>query len=302
MKNLVSVIMCTYNEEICMLEKSINSVLEQTYNNIEFIIINDNPKNLEIIEYLHSLDDKRIRVFYNENNIKQAKSRNVGIKYAHGEYIAIMDADDIAERERISKQKEYYDNNKCDILGSFYLLIDENDKKIGRIILPTRSENIKKLIMNGINCFANPTLFTKKEILEKLNGYRDIDYCEDYDLLLRAILKSYRISNTKDFLLQYRIRTESTSNRNISKQYLTMKYLSNNVNKIDTIDNKDINNNISSSEIQKYDEFINLKNNFKKKKNIKKITQLLFNKYSYIKLFAKIYYFLIIINERLKCI
>lgn len=295
MKELVSVIMCVFNEKIETIECSINSILNQTYSNIELIIIDDNPDDELLKEYLLSLKDCRIKCIFNDKNYKPAYSRNKGIDISRGKYIAIMDADDISLPNRIETQIEYYKKKNCDILGSFYYFINDDNKIIKTINLPKNNESITKLLLKGINCVGNPTIFVEKKIISKLK-YRNIDYCEDYDMLLRATLLGYRINNIPKYLLKYRIRRKSISSMNASKQFLVMKYLHNNQNRISCITNEEIKNEISEKLIKKYNSFLYSKfglinGNIMKK--IQSFIELLFNKYFYLKFVSKVYYLFI---------
>ncbi len=107
MEDLISVIMSTYNESVSELRESIESVLKQTYSNIEFIIVIDNPNNEELSAFIYSFDDPRIRVIKNDRNIGLVNSLNKAICQSKGKYLARMDADDICEANRLKLQKDY---------------------------------------------------------------------------------------------------------------------------------------------------------------------------------------------------
>lgn len=117
MEDLISVIMSTYNESVSELRESIESVLKQTYSNIEFVIVIDNPNNEELSVFIYSFDDPRIRVIKNDRNIGLVNSLNKAICQSKGEYLARMDADDICEVNRLKLQKEYLDKNNLDLVG-----------------------------------------------------------------------------------------------------------------------------------------------------------------------------------------
>ena len=104
---LFSVLMSTYNETTKELDESINSILQQTYSNFEFLIINDNPNNYELEKTLKSYKDSRIKIIHNEENLGLVKSLNNGLKYCNGQYVARMDADDISCPSRIQDEKQY---------------------------------------------------------------------------------------------------------------------------------------------------------------------------------------------------
>ena len=131
MKVKISVLMSVYNESEHILRSSISSILEQSYTDFEFIIINDNPKNNEINKVLMSVKDSRVKIINNPNNLGLVKSLNKGLEVASGEYIARMDADDIAVRDRLQKQLSYLEKNNCDIVGSSILCINEDGSITG---------------------------------------------------------------------------------------------------------------------------------------------------------------------------
>src|SRR5699024_8998237 len=107
---IVSVIMSVYNTKIDYLSDSIESILNQTFKDFEFIIINDNS-NTAVTEYLNSIRDKRVRIFHNEVNVGLTKNLNYGVKQANGKYIARMDADDISHLNRLKKQVLFLEKN-----------------------------------------------------------------------------------------------------------------------------------------------------------------------------------------------
>ena len=110
----ISVLMSVYNEPIDWMRQAIESILNQTYKDFEFIIVNDNPEREEnqfvLNEYRNK--DSRIIILCNEHNIGLTKSLNKGLTVANGEYIARMDADDIALPKRFEKQALYLAKNK----------------------------------------------------------------------------------------------------------------------------------------------------------------------------------------------
>ena len=124
----VSVIMSVYNEEIGILREAIESILNQSYKNIQFIIIIDNPGYEDAKKILneYSKEDKRIEIIENYENIGLVNSLNKGLKLANGEFIARMDADDLAHKDRIKIQLESIYKFKCDFITSRSNVINEN--------------------------------------------------------------------------------------------------------------------------------------------------------------------------------
>ena len=107
----VSVLMPIYNTPIEHLKESIESILNQTFTDFEFLILNDSPDNQALDEFVNSFDDKRIRYFKNEKNRGIEYSTNFLIKQAKGQYLAIFDHDDISLPERLEKEVDFLDEN-----------------------------------------------------------------------------------------------------------------------------------------------------------------------------------------------
>ena len=226
---MISIIMSTYKEEETLLRESIESILNQTFKDFEFIIILDYPDNnlhKKIIEEYSKIDN-RIRFFVNEKNLGLTGSLNRGLSLAKGEYIARMDADDISLPNRLEKQIEYLNKYSHDLIGGITQMIDEEGNSIYSIQkVPTDFNKIKKALRYG-QCIAHPTWLGKKEVFDCLNGYRNIPLCEDFDFTLRAVLNGFKISNLNETVLKYRMTKNSISRNNLYDQYLYMKYITN---------------------------------------------------------------------------
>ncbi len=224
---LVSIIMSTYKEEEIFLRQAIESILNQSYKDFEYIIILDNPDNnlhIRIIKEYANLD-KRIKFYVNEKNMGLTASLNKGLGLAKGKYICRMDADDISINKRIENQKRYLEKNNYDLIGGISQMIDENGKSIYSIKkVPTNMDKIKKALRYN-QIISHPTWFGKKEVFEKLNGYRNMPLCEDYDFTLRAVLNGYKISNIDETVLKYRMTSSSISRSNLYEQYLFARFI-----------------------------------------------------------------------------
>lgn len=222
-----SVIMATYKESIECLKQSIESIINQTYNDFEFIIILDNPDNKEHIAFINDYvcKDERIKFYINDKNMGLTNTLNRGLKLAEGKYICRMDADDISELYRMEHQKKYLEENDFDLIGGISQMIDEDGNTIYSIKkVPTNFKMIKKCIKYN-QVISHPTWFGKKEVFDKLNGYRNMPLCEDYDFTLRAILQGFKISNVNECVLKYRMTKDSISRSNLFEQYLFARYI-----------------------------------------------------------------------------
>lgn len=284
-KELISVIMSTYNETLMEVRQAVESILSQTYQKIELIIISDNPKNLEVIDFLKAIKDNRVKVFYNEQNMGLVGSLNKALRYSKGNYIARMDSDDIAYKDRLEKQLKYMKKNDLSIVGGALELINENGNVVKNIMkFPTSEFKIKKCILWG-SCIAHPTWLVKKNVYSELGGYREIAYCEDYDFLLRAIyIKGYSLGNVDDIVLKYRIRQNSISNSNNIDKYLVRRYLMKKRKQIQLLNDKDI------LEYRKSDQYIKDRRKYVKYIEDKKskLFYIIFNKYFYLDILEKV--------------
>lgn len=220
----ISVVMSIFNEKLEEINKSIDSILNQTYKNFEFIIVLDNPNNKEIKKELEKVEDSRVKVIINEENKGLAFSLNRGIKFSKGKYILRMDADDISLTNRLEKQVEYLlKNDNVDLLGTAAYLIDENNIKIGEINTILGDRRIRKR-MKYMNSFIHPTLIIKKSILEKIGLYREFPCAQDYDLILRVIDYGGKVANLPEKLLYYRVRENSLTSQKGLFQFLLAEY------------------------------------------------------------------------------
>lgn len=195
------------------LEKAIRSIQEQTYRNWELLLIDDGSTD-DSRRLVHSLaqNDKRIKLIEKENS-GIVDSLNLGISKAKGEYIARMDADDIALSFRLEKQFHYLrQNDDIAILGSAVELIDEWDQ--GLMIDPpicSHPEIIKHLLLGHGGTIRHPTILMRRNLIEKLNGYdKKAEWAEDLDLYFRA--SEYgELVNFPEVLLRYRIHFKSVN-------------------------------------------------------------------------------------------
>lgn len=278
---LVSVLMSTYNEDIEHLEKAIDSIINQSYYNIELIIINDNPKRNDLKNFLSlcSEKDKRIKVIVNDENKGLIKSLNKGLDFCNGKYIARMDADDISDLSRIKKQVEYLQENLDVVLvGTDISYIDERDNVVNNSsFLVHGFENIKKRL-NVYNCFNHPTWMFDSYILKNINGYRNVRTAEDYDFIVRLVLNGYKCDNINEKLLKYRIRSNGISQSNVLMQKIATRKVAEYYRK--GIVSSNIENELSILEpnefqIENYSKCIEVLYRFKEDKNIYNLLDLL---------------------------
>ncbi len=287
----VTIIMSTYNETEIELRESINSVLNQTYSNFEFIIVNDNPENANIAQVLDQLSDKRIKIIRNNMNKGLVWSLNCALKNSIGEIIVRMDADDICVNNRIERQLEYLDKNQLDLIGSYIELIDEKGSTIKELMKQPQTHKEIAFYMKWGNCIMHPTWMVKRKVFVKLDGYIEATYCEDYDFILRALKAGFKVGNVPEKLLKYRIRRESISRENIVQQYILRLYLSNNIK--NDLREEEILNYIASEQFREECDNYNRYRQYKKaliahKKFFTQLFNMITSKFFYLNLIEKV--------------
>ncbi len=239
---MVSVIMCTYKEKVEYISNAVLSILNQTYSDIELIIIVDDPSNQNAINYLNetSRQDKRVKLYFNETNKGLVFSLNRALEIAKGEYIARMDADDYSYPNRIEEQMKHIAERKADLVGCFTNHIDMAGNKTGGGFQDSLALSRLYDLLKLENFIPHPTWLVKKSLYRQLDGYRPIPYSEDYDFLLRAIHHGASLSVLNIPLVDYRINEEGISQKNNFKQIIVTKFLSKNRDRIEEIGLDDI--------------------------------------------------------------
>lgn len=212
----ITVLMSVYNSEK-FLREAMDSILNQSFKDFEFLIINDGSTD-KTAKILQSFHDPRINIINNKVNIGLTKSLNKGLKIAKGEYIARQDADDVSVSNRLDKQYNYLEKHRqIFLVGSGAYNIDEKGK-IETIWNPlTSSELIKKTLYKN-NCIYHPTIMFRNE--ENIFYREKFIYTQDYDFYLILLSKGKKLNNIKEPIIKYRINPEGISWVNKTKQKL----------------------------------------------------------------------------------
>lgn len=221
MSKKVSVIMSVYNEREDWLKKAIESILFQTYRDIEFIVILDNPENhrLEDIILKYAKDDDRIRFFKNDINVGLVESLNKALIYVTGDYIARMDADDISVSNRIEIQVENIEKTGADLVATAMMFIDEEDKPIGYSGCYGKTSKACKESLSIRNILPHPTWLYKREMLKVVGNYHHVQTAEDYEWLCRAACAGFKMHCMDNVLFNYRIRNNGVCVGKAYQQY-----------------------------------------------------------------------------------
>ncbi len=219
----VSVLLSTYNDA-STLEASINSVLNQSYKNFEFIIVND-ASSSDTVEILNefSKKDHRITVYSNSENIGLTRSLNRGLAHCSCAFVARIDADDMWHKDKLREQLDYmYDHPECALLGTAYEEINEFGEYCRASTVPLFTDNERLTnSMVRFNPFFHSSILVKKGVVESLNGYDErCKYAQDYNLWVR-VAENHDIANLPKVLAYRRITTANISVRKERQQRIS---------------------------------------------------------------------------------
>jgi glycosyltransferase involved in cell wall biosynthesis len=206
----VSVVMAVYNAAK-YLRESVDSILSQTFRDLELIVVNDASTDASA-EILQAFDDPRIRVITHATNQGAAASRNDALAAARGDFVAIMDADDISAPSRLEVQVSFLDSHPdVALVGcAVYDNIDDQGSTLHTSHLPEDNDAIQRTLVERW-CFLHPSIMFRKEVYEQVGGYRnEFEPAEDHDFILR-VLDRHKAHNLPVKLVRYRINPKGLS-------------------------------------------------------------------------------------------
>ena len=195
----ISILMSVYNEEKT-LAKAIDSILGQTLSDFEFIICDDasSDATTDLLKEYRERDERIVLISHTENK-GLAASLNDCLEIARGEYIARQDGDDVSKPERLERTLEYLESTGAPYVGAGVFVFDDGGVFSKRLF----EEEITKHIIAKKNPFFHPTMIFRKEILERVNGYRvaeETKRTEDYDLIMRLAAEGIIGRNLQEYL------------------------------------------------------------------------------------------------------
>lgn len=203
----VSVLMPVYRTNEEYLREAISSILAQTYSDFEFLILDDCPEDdRELI--VKSYKDRRIKYLRNETNMGISESRNKLVDMARGEYLAVMDHDDVSLPERLEKQVDYLDAHPdVGVVGCWTDVFPDNKG----LYFPSDDFKIKSLMMN-ICAVVHPSSMLRKSVLieNKIRYEKEYSPAEDYKLWC-SLMEFTRFYNISEVLFRYRSHDHRTS-------------------------------------------------------------------------------------------
>lgn len=209
----ITVLLPVYNCEL-YIRTAVESILNQTYTDFEFLIIDDASTDATV-SIIKKLEDSRIQLIEKPVNSGYTNSLNYGLQIATGKYIARMDADDISHPERFAKQIAYLEAHpEVVVCGTAYKIIG-NDKSIA---IPENHEAIKIGLLWG-NCISHPSVMIRKKILDEYSIQYDAsrEPAEDYTMWVR-LLSLGELHNLQEVLLEYRLYGNQVSRKRAEEQ------------------------------------------------------------------------------------
>lgn len=207
---MISVIIPVHNDAK-YIKECILSVVNQSYKNIEIIVVNDHSSD-NSIDIIKQINDNRIKIF-NSNNYGVSYARNLGIKKAKGDYLCFLDADDYWNLKKLESQIEFIMKNNYEFIFSNYMFVNENGKNIKKTNVPKKM-NYKKALKNTC-IFTSTTMFNLKN-LKKENIYMPyIKRGQDTATWWKILKKGYIAYSQDEVFAYYRVRKNSLSSNKL---------------------------------------------------------------------------------------
>ncbi len=221
----VSVVMSVYNDER-YLGEAVESVLTQTFDDFEFIIVNDGSTDSSRDISL-SYDDSRIRLIDNQKNLGLPSSLNNAIRVAAGAYVARQDADDVSLPDRLAKQVQRLEEDaSLAMVGCWWMHCDEDGDVFTTREIPDNDAVIKSKLINCNIKFAHGSLMFTKDALIRIGGYDErFTFTQDLDLMLRMAKLGYAFASVDEYLYKFRnSRNQNAFKRRCQSRYRALAY------------------------------------------------------------------------------
>lgn len=204
---MVSVIIPTYNRQRTI-KRAVESVLEQTFRDIEVIVIDDHSTD-NTKEIINNIDDCRLRYFYNQTNMGACAARNRGIQLSRGEYIAFQDSDDFWHEDKLEKQLSRIKRLGADVCFCKHEKFVNN---ISQEVIPMIEYEIwpyETLVAHSI--VSTQTILARKDVFEEIRFDDKLKRLQDYDWTVRAGLK-YKFCSVNEVLVDVYLQDDSITN------------------------------------------------------------------------------------------
>ena len=207
----VSIIIPSYKRDRQMVERAVLSLINQTYKNVEIVLIDDNARE-DLKEYreglknlVKDLNEERLIYVENAKNLGGAGARNEGIKVASGEYVTFLDDDDLYLPEKVEKQLEFMLKNSLDVCFGKLNIYNEEDK-----LIDVREHDIKSFDIEYLQKYhltrqitGTPTFMMKKKVLEEIGGFEIVPMGQEYYLMQKMLQKGYAFGYFNECYIDY---------------------------------------------------------------------------------------------------
>ncbi len=212
-KYLISIII-TYYKKKSFLSRTLSSILNQTYKNYELVFVYDDEDKTDI-KYIKSILSKfkRKKILINNKNLGVAKSRNIGVKFSKGDYIAFIDSDDVWKKNKLSDQLSFMKRHLCDFSFTSYGIINEKNKLIKekKVLFDANYLNLFKSNFIGLS-----TVMISKKIFSKIY-FPNLTTQEDFALWLKLARQGVQLKHLKKTLSFWRMTRGSLSSNTVRK-------------------------------------------------------------------------------------
>lgn len=217
----VSCIIASYNTKSKFLLEAVNSILQQTYSNIELIIVDDGS-DISVKSILATISDNRLIILDNEINKGVTFSRNKALEYASGEFMAVMDADDVSDLTRFEKEVNYFRNHpECDLVSSQMAFLAEDDRKNPDLSIPKKTDDfLARLFWDNSKPFPHGPTMIRMEFLKRNNIKYDERYKKalDYRLWVDCARCHGKFHLINEYLYYYRVHEGQISQKSRKSQ------------------------------------------------------------------------------------
>jgi glycosyltransferase involved in cell wall biosynthesis len=208
----VTVLMSAYNAEP-FVHEAVDSILRQTWTDFEFVIV-DNASSDRTCEIIERFGDTRIRLIRNAANLGPPAALNIGLRHAHGEFVARMDADDVARADRLSVQVAYLQSHQnVAVAGTQRCTLNRTGARLPCSAMPRTVDEIRwKLLFTSPLCHSS--VMVRRNSLESIGGYNEsLRHAADYDLWSRLVRGGCTVANVDEELMGLRVYPESDGMR-----------------------------------------------------------------------------------------
>lgn len=226
---LVSVVIPTYKRNPSLISKSINSVLNQSYSNLELIIVDDSPKNYEnrdsVEKYISMIGDDRISYIQHEKNLGANAARNTGIKASKGEFIGFLDDDDEWHHDKLKLQVEKILINKVALVYCRGEIVDKDGNYIKEVGNELKKGMLFDELMHKNFIGGNSFVLIRREVLQIVGIFdENMQSNQDWELFLR-IAKMFEIDFVDKNLVKYYIYDDGNISSNPKKKLQGLLYM-----------------------------------------------------------------------------